>query len=1110
MSIRTLLVANRGEIAVRIIRAAADLGIRTVAIHAPDDVRALHVLRADAAVALPGQGAAAYLDIAAIVGAAREQGCDAVHPGYGFLSESAAFASAVQGAGLRFVGPRPELLALFGDKARAVELARSCDVPVIEGTSGATTLEKARAFMESLPAGQAAMVKAISGGGGRGMRIVRELSALEESFERCRSEALHAFGNGDLYVERFLPEARHIEIQLAGDGRSVITLGERECSIQRRNQKLIEVAPSPSITPDVRSALCAAAVRMARSVKYEGLGTFEFLVSGGASAGGFAFIEVNPRLQVEHTVTEEVMDVDLVQAQLALAAGGSLEDAGLHAGLEARGYAVQLRINMESLAPDGSARPASGLLTAFDVPSGRGVRVDTFGYTGYSTSARYDSLLAKLIAHSPSRNYEDAIHRARRALDEFRIEGVVTNAPFLRGLLRHPAVVRNEVTTRFVDDNLAALIDSSQADCEMRASATGRSDDPLAVFSTRDASAGLVSQGHHDVPAPEGSIALKAPQQGTVLEVLAGVGDALRRGQVLFVIEAMKMEHAITLPLDCTVARIACAPNTTVQEGQTLAWLVPQEVEGEVHEHVKEVDLDAVRGDLADVLRRRASLLDEYRPDAVAKRRATNQRTARENIADLCDPESFVEYGGLAIAAQRSRRTVDELLRISPADGLVTGIGTINAENFGGDASRCAVFSYDYTVFAGTQGVVNHKKIDRLLDISHKWRLPLVAFTEGGGGRPGDDWATPAGLDSGTFTGMGQLSALVPTVAVVSGRCFAGNAAILGACDVVIATAGTNIGMGGPAMIEGGGLGVFRPEDVGPTSVQVPNGVIDVLVQDEAAAVRTAKRYLSYFQGPVQAWKCADQRHLRSVVPENRLRAYDMRQALHALADIDSVLELRPAFGPGMITALVRIEGKACGVIANNPQHLGGAIDADAADKAARFIRLCDAFDLPLLSLCDTPGMMVGPKVEESAQVRHVSRMFLAAANASVPMFVVVLRKGYGLGALAMAGGNTRAPIRTISWPTGEFGAMGLEGSVKLAYRKELAAIEDDGERRSWFEAKVAQAYEQNRALNSATYLEIDDVIDPAQTRAEIAATLLAVRPSLARQPKKRSMVDVW
>lgn len=417
---------------------------------------------------------------------------------------------------------------------------------------------------------------------------------------------------------------------------------------------------------------------------------------------------------------------------------------------------------------------------------------------------------------------------------------------------------------------------------------------------------------------------------------------------------------------------------------------------------------------------------------------------------------------------------------------------------------------YDYTVFAGTQGYASHRKTDRLLSLANKWAIPLVVFAEGGGGRPGDQWHAPVGLDSPTFSLFGSLSGLVPTVGIVSGRCFAGNAALLGSCDVIIATRNTNIGMGGPAMIEGGGLGVFRPEDVGPLDVQVPNGVVDVLVEDEADGVAAAKKYLSYFQGPVAAYEVVDQRHLRFVIPENRMRSYDVRSVINTLADTASVLELRPSFGRGMITAFIRVEGRPLGVVANNSMHLGGAIDADGADKAARFIQLCDAFNIPILSLCDTPGMMVGPDVEKTAQVRHVSRMFVAAQSVTVPFFTIVLRKAYGLGAIAMAGGSAHSSFFYIAWPTGEFGAMGLEGAVKLAYRKEMSAIEDPAERKAWFDRMVAKSYEESKALNGATHLEFDDVIDPMDTRVWISRGLRSVPRDGARVTKKRPFVDVW
>ncbi|MDP3806146.1 carboxyl transferase domain-containing protein [Hydrogenophaga sp.] len=1124
MTFKKLLIANRGEIAVRLVRAAADMGMATVAVHAADEARSLHVRMADEAVALQASGPAAYLDIEAVVQAGLSLGCDAVHPGYGFLSESAAFAERVGQAGMRFVGPRPALLDLFGDKAKAIDLARRCGVPVIAGTGGATTLEQAHAFMATLPPGEAVMVKAIAGGGGCGMRAVHQAGELEEAFQRCRSEALNAFGNGDLYVERFLPRARHIEIQVVGDGQRVVHLGERECSVQRRNQKIVEIAPSPSLPAALREQLFAAALRMATEVQYEGLGTFEFLVACDAQGAttDFSFIEVNPRLQVEHTVTEAVTGLDLVKTQLRIAMGMDLPSLGLLEPPVPRGHAIELRINMETVNADGSTRPSGGVLTAFDLPSGPGVRVDTFGYTGYATSSRYDSLLAKLIVHVPTGDYADAVHSAYRALSEFRIEGLATNIPLFRAMLRTPDFIANHVYTRYLDQQLPRLLAEDTAPhrerffndvaAAPRKERGSRSADPLAVFSDREGVSPTHAAGtpRASEAAPDGALAIQAPQQGTVIALEVVDGDVVRTGQVLLVMEAMKMEHAIVAPQAGTVTGLAIALSETVFEGEVLAYLLPGDAQGETLDAVEEIDLDAIRPDLAEVLQRRAGLLDAQRPDAVARRRKTGQRTTRENIADLCDAESFVEYGGLAVAAQRSRHSVEELIRLSPADGMVVGLGRINGEHFSPERARCAVLSYDYTVFAGTQGVVNHKKTDRLLHLAQQWRLPVIIFAEGGGGRPGDDWPTPAGLDTDTFTLLGALSGLVPTIGIASGRCFAGNAALLGACNVIIATENSNIGMGGPAMIEGGGLGVFKPEQVGPMSVQVPNGVVDLLVRDEAEAVATAKRYLSYFQGPLAEWTAADQRLLRNAVPDNRLRAYDIRQVIRTLADEGSVLELRPQHGVGMITALIRIEGQALGVIANNPQHLAGAIDNEAGDKAARMIQLCDAFDLPLLSLCDTPGMMVGPQIEEQAQVRHVSRMFLAAANADVPMFTVVLRKGYGLGALAMAGGSSRSSMRMVSWPTGEFGPMGLEGGVKLAYRKEMQAIEDPVARKAWFDAKVAEAYQQNKALSSVTYLEFDDVIDPAQTRREIAQTLfmLPARPRPAG--KKRSMVDAW
>jgi len=598
-------------------------------------------------------------------------------------------------------------------------------------------------------------------------------------------------------------------------------------------------------------------------------------------------------------------------------------------------------------------------------------------------------------------------------------------------------------------------------------------------------------------------IDVRSPLQGTVVRV-APVGAALHAGGEVAVVESMKMEHTIDAPEAGTVTEVLVAAGDLVQPGDLLAALEAGEVDARAGERTSVETPPAARADLAEVRARHEIGLDGARLDAVARRRTTHQRTARENLDDLLDTGSLVEYGPVVIAAQRRRRELDDLIARTPADGLVGGTGTV-------DGRPVVAMTYDYTVLAGTQGLQNHRKKDRLFELAERQRLPVVFFTEGGGGRPGDtDGTGVSGLDCLAFNLFGRLSGLVPLVGITSGRCFAGNAAILGCCDVVIATEGSNIGMGGPAMVEGGGLGVFPPEAIGPLEVQVANGVVDVAVPDEAAAVRAAKQYLGYFAGPISDWKAPDPSAARAVIPESRLRVYDVRAAVDAIADVDSVLELRAGFGAGMVTALARIEGRAVGIVANNPIHLAGAIDADGADKAARFMQLCDAFDLPLVFLCDTPGIMVGPEAERTALVRHVSRLFVTGANLTVPFGTVILRKAYGLGAQAMAGGSFKAPLFCVAWPSGELGGMGLEGAVRLGYRKELDAIDDPAERQRAFETMVDRMYEHGKALNAASHFEIDDVIDPADTRRWIEAAFAAAPAPAVRPGKKRPQVDTW
>jgi acetyl-CoA carboxylase carboxyltransferase component len=516
-----------------------------------------------------------------------------------------------------------------------------------------------------------------------------------------------------------------------------------------------------------------------------------------------------------------------------------------------------------------------------------------------------------------------------------------------------------------------------------------------------------------------------------------------------------------------------------------------------------------LRDDLAEVLDRRELTLDEARPEAVDRRHAAGARTARENIADLVDAGTFVEYGRFAIAAQRGRRELDDLIARTPADGFIGGTARINGDLFG-EGGACAVLSYDYTVLAGTQGAVGHRKKDRLFELIERMRLPTVFFAEGGGGRPGDtDYPVVSALDTRAFALWARLSGVVPRIAVVAGRCFAGNAVLAGCSDLIVATENSSLGMGGPAMIEGGGLGKVEPDDVGPLEMQSPNGVVDVAVADEAEATALAKRLIAYFQGATPFVGAPDQRRLRDLVPERERRAYAVRPIIETLCDGKSVSILRERFAPEMVTALGRIEGGPVGLIANDTMHMAGAITSDGADKASRFMQLCDAFGLPLISLVDTPGMMVGREAEATGLVRHASRLLVTGAALRVPLIAVILRRDYGLGAQAMVAGSLHEPLLTVAWPTAHLGPMGLEGAVKLGLRKELEAIVDENERERRIRELTAAAEQNARALNAATLFELDDVIDPAETRGLIGSTLAALANAPDPAPVRR-FVDTW
>ena len=1140
-----LLIANRSEIAVRIAQTAQRMGMETLGVCASDEGLAHHSPYMDRVAELPGSGPTAYLDIKALIQIAQQEGATLIHPGYGFLSEHPDAARLAVDAGLKWVGPDPKVIALMGQKPAAIALAKELGIPTVPGLFDTRDRQSLEALLrrakEDYGPNASLLLKAQSGGGGRGIRAVDQSTKMSSVIEQASREANANFGQSSLYAEVEIPDVRHIEVQFVGDGTRVWILGDRDCSIQRRRQKFIEIGPAPSIGKETRQALHQAAAKLALKTNYRGLGTAEFVLRDDS----WWFIEVNARLQVEHTVTEATTGLDLVALQLILAkthdmassqeiqnllqAFPSLDHlAGeLNPGLAPfHSIAIQCRVMAESYEHSDIInrkkwiiRPSRGTISEWKPPRGAGIRVDTAIEAGCIVTANYDTLLAKLVVSMPAPAFEEdwgnLLSKLRTAIAEFQIQGIRTNIDWLGYVVDHLRLNQNNSSTwqdlkthwfdRWIESFLGnQTVCPSNIDTEHAVNQQHLLPNIKLDVEQIDHIRGALV----DIPpdraravhqSSTGSIKILSPIDGVVLELIS-VGTSMAKGAELGIIESMKMHHAIEADRSMRVRR------WTVHTGEQV--IAGQEI-GEAIEHGEEltalqseglshltVNSDRAVGSGQEHPRvvewrlRERLTRDESRHAAVSKRRATGMRTVRENLADLLDAGSFIELGSLVVAAQRRRRSLDDLIHHTPADGVITGFGKVSHARFP-SAAKVAVIAYDYTVLAGTQGKLNHDKQDRLLDICYKTRTPLLLLAEGGGGRPGDvDVVTAGSLHIKTFSKFAMLSGLVPVIGIIAGRCFAGNAVLLGCCDVIIATKNSNIGMAGPAMIEGGGLGRFAADDIGPSPVQEANGVIDIIAEDESQAIALAKRYLGYFQGNESAWQYASQSKLADSLPRDRLRVYDMRLLIEHLIDDDSGLELRSKFAPNIITMLARIEGKPIGLIANNPGRLGGAIDANAADKAARFVQLCNAHGLPIISLIDTPGNMVGPQAEAQALVRHCCRLFVAGAKVTVPWVSIVIRKAYGLGAMAMAAGSFHDSLLSVAWPQAEFGGMGLEGAVRLGFKRELESLSSDQEREALFQSKFDEMMEQGKAISAAMLFEIDAVIDPDATREWILGAL--------------------
>ena len=1092
-TIKSVLIANRGEIAIRISKTLNEMGIEAYGVYSKDDRSGTHLSYCSKVFELSGIGPSAYLNMDEILSITKNNKIGAIHPGYGFLSENQSFASACLENQIVFIGPNEKILKTFGDKEKAKRLAQKLDLPTCLSVGPIEKKSDILNFFKKIKKNKI-ILKANFGGGGRGSRIVHKSEDISEVLSLVKQEAESFSGSNLVFAEEVIEGARHIEVQILGDGHSCIHLFERDCSFQRNFQKFIEFCPAPNLKMQTKEKLYNYAIDLCQSVGYKGLGTVEFLVDKNEK---IYFIEVNPRVQVEHTITEELTGIDLIRAQINVFCGLSIQDQKLsEVQISGKRASIQARLNMESYDNKIQLVPATGTIKEYDIALGPGIRVDDAGTVGLENNGLYDSLLAKVIATSDF-GLSEAVRKLNFTLRMSKISGIETNKDLIIEVLNQENIESGSVNISSIDMKLASYLQKLESN------------------SQKSVTENKVSEVSYkpQIDSPLSENVIQSELVGTVISVNVAPNQKIKQGDTVLIQESMKMHHPIKAPLNGLITKFFVDIGDTVSIGLPLFEFIP-----DVDKNQRRLKTDkskkskTMRKDLLDLVERRKLTLDKNRTVAVKKRKKLGKRTARENIKSLIGKNDFFEYGDLVYAAQRSRRSLDDLIKNTPGDGLITGVSFVNSDLFDKEKAKTAIMHYDYMVLAGTQGINNHKKLDRMIDVIRGLKTPLIFFCEGGGGRPGDVDAGDqniAGLNIPSFHDFARLSGVVPLVGIGSGRLFAGNAALLGCCDVIIGTKDLNLGMGGPAMIEGGGLGVYKPEEVGPTSVQYPNGVIDILVDNEDDAVTTAKKYLSYFQGDFESWDAPDKENLRAVIPENRLEVYNIRDVIDNIADIGSVLEIKAGFAKGMFTGFIRVRGKPLGLIANNPLYLAGAIDSNGADKASRFIKLCENYNIPILSLCDTPGMMVGPEVEETGLVRHCCRLFLAGANVTVPMLTIVLRKAYGLGAQAMAGGSFMAPQFVVGWPTAEIGAMGLEGAVKLGYRKELEAESDVEKKEKLFKKLVDELYEKGKAINAASLLEFDTVLDPIESRDWISMVVESPINSSEKVPKNR-YIDSW
>ena len=1127
--LRRVLIANRGEIAIRIARAAAAIGMESVAVYAPVDRASLHTRIATTAVEIHGASAddavGAYLNASALIETAIAQGCDCVHPGYGFLAENAQFAQDCAAAGLAFTGPPPAALRLFGDKVQARALAQSLDIPVIPGSTALQSLPQAQEAASSI--GYPAMLKAAAGGGGRGMRVVERAEDLEAAFQRCRSEAEAAFGDGALFLERLIPRPRHIEAQILADGRGpAIHLHERDCSVQLRNQKVLEVAPAPALPESLRDGLLADAVKLVNAADYAGVGTVEFLVLPERSER--FFIECNPRIQVEHTVTEQVLGIDLVEAQFRIAAGASLADVGFadqDAVPTPRGYAVQARV---------VARGA-GTLSAYKEPSGAGVRVDACGYAGYAPPPQFDPLLAKVIAWSPATSLEAAAGRAAQALTEFHIGGVATNLGMLQALLA-------DADFRAGDARTSLLAEKP----ELLTATDGAADGGVLALLQQASVGGPMHPGGAAAARPEPAKAAPplevapdqraviCPMDGTVIEMPALAGATVAAGQPLLVVSAMKMETVVAAPCAGTVASAAALQaGDAVLAGQTVAALIPATAAAgrdyaDSGEHTWAPLLEDV-----NAMRRLAGerLAPGSEDPGAVRQRSRGKLTCRERIDLLLDAGSFREVGSVAGFA-----TYDESGKVAaftPANH-VGGWGKVE----GRSAVVCAD---DFTSRGGhADGAIGEKS--RYLDrLSLELRMPSVRLLDGSSGGGSIAAMVPAQKQAGESRARESAGAItagrprvaggggsflpgelgstlyteqlctVPVVNVLLGSVVGIGAAkaVLGHFSVMVRDIAQLFVAGPPVVRHAMGYEITK-EDLGGWHIHCRNGSVDNLAETEEDAAAQTRRFLSYLPSsvfeapprhPPNPDDPADRREeeLFTLVPRKRTTTFDMRRAIALMLDKGSFFEIGPLWGTDQITGFARVHGYPLGVIASDSQHAnGGALTADGCSKLKRHLDLCDLFHLPIVSLVDNPGFAVGLEHETAGTIRRGGEWMVAFAQTSVPIFTVLMRRSFGVAGNNYATPRARPSMR-VAWPSADVGGIPPEGGIEAAYKRQLAEAEDPAAFREELMARIESV---RGPVGPLSKFQLEELIDPRDTRRCLSEWVeLAYRLSV--QPAK-------